>query len=251
MHGAARLTPEIVLAAYAEGLFPMAEARNDPSLYWISPDARGIIPLDAVHIPRRLARTIRSDRFHVTTDTCFARVIAACAEPATGREDTWINPEIERLYIALHEHGHAHSIECWLEDELVGGLYGVSLGGAFFGESMFSRARDASKVALAHLVARLRHGGFTMLDTQFITTHLASLGAREIPREAYLELLEEALAMPAQWPQSAYRPAPSGSLTASSLAPALGETGLTASVDATGGASWPGRLVLQLITQTS
>ena len=160
MHGAARLTPEIVLAAYAEGLFPMAEARDDPTLYWISPDARGVIPLDALHIPRRLARTIRSDRFTVTTDTAFSRVIAACAEPAEGREDTWIKPESEALYTAWHQRGHAHSSECWLADDLVGGLYGVNLGGAFFGESMFSRTRDASKVALAHLVARLRHGGF-------------------------------------------------------------------------------------------
>ena len=245
MHGAARLTPEIVLAAYAEGLFPMAEARDDPTLYWISPDARGVIPLDALHVPRRLARTIRSDRFTITTDTAFSRVIAACAEPAEGREDTWINPEIEALYTALHQRGHAHSIECWLADDLVGGLYGVNLGGAFFGESMFSRTRDASKVALAHLVARLRHGGFTLLDTQFITTHLASLGAREIPRETYLELLEDALSKPAYWPE------PSGSSMLSSVAPALGETGLTGAVEATGGAAWPGWLVLQLITQTS
>lgn len=245
MHGAARLTPEIVLAAYAEGLFPMAEARNDPTLYWIAPDARGIFPLDRVHIPKRLARTIRSDRFTVTADMAFRDVIAACAEPAPGREDTWINPEIEQLYVALHERGNAHSIECWYEDALVGGLYGVSLGAAFFGESMFSRMRDASKVALAHLVARLKHGGFELLDTQFITAHLASLGAEEIPQSEYLARLKRALGKKAYWL------APSGSSTVSSLAPLLGETGLTGAVEATGGASWPGWLVMQLITQTS
>lgn len=245
MHGAAHLTPEIVLRAYAEGVFPMAEARDDPTLYWISPDARGIIPLDGLRISRRLARTIRSDRFKVTADTAFREVIEACAAPAPGREETWINAEILSLYTALHKTGRAHSIECWQDESLVGGLYGVALGAAFFGESMFSRVRDASKVALAHLVARLRKGGFELLDAQFITPHLASLGACEISRDAYMARLRKAIAKEAYWL------APSGSGILSSLAPLLGETGLTGAVEATGGASWPGWLVLQLITQTS
>ena len=245
MHGAARLTPEIVLRAYAQGLFPMAEARNDPTLYWISPDARGVIPLDGLRISHRLARTIRSDRFTVTADAAFRRVMEACAAPAPGREETWINAEILALYTALHAEGHAHSIECWQDEELVGGLYGVSLGAAFFGESMFSLQRDESKVALAHLVARLRHGGFELLDTQFITAHLASLGACEIPRDAYLAHLGRAIEKQAYWP------APSGNSTASSVAPLLGETGLTGAIEATGGDAWPGSFVLQLITHTS
>lgn len=245
MHGTARLTPDLVLNAYAQGLFPMAEARDDTTLYWISPDARGVIPLDGLHVSRRLARTIRSDRFTVTSNVAFAEVIAACAAPAPGRDQTWINREIEELYVALHARGHAHSIECWRDGQLAGGLYGVKLGAAFFGESMFSRERDASKVALAHLVARLRIGGFRLLDTQFITAHLARMGAREIPRDVYLGRLSRAVATKAYWPE------PSGRCIASSLAPLLGETNLTGAVEATGGASWPGWLVLQLITQTS
>src|SRR6185437_6041617 len=158
MHGSAVLTPEILLHAYAQGIFPMAERRDDPELYWVSPEQRGIIPLDLFHIPKRLARTVRSDRFRVTADTAFAEVLRGCAEGVTGRPNTWINAEIMRLYTALHDAGRAHSIECWDDQRLVGGLYGVSLGGAFFGESMFSRERDASKVALVHLVARLKVG---------------------------------------------------------------------------------------------
>jgi leucyl/phenylalanyl-tRNA--protein transferase len=200
MHGTPRLTPEILLRAYAEGLFPMAERRGDPTLYWVSPEKRGIIPLDGFHVPRRLARTVRAGRFTVTADRCFPDVIRACAAPAPGREESWINDEIVRLYTALHSGGHAHSIECWQEDDLVGGLYGVRLGAAFFGESMFSRARDASKVALVHLVDALKRGGFTLLDTQFITGHLASLGAIEIPRTRYLALLQDALNREAIWP---------------------------------------------------
>lgn len=200
MHGTSKLTPEILLRAYAEGLFPMAERRGDSTLYWMSPDKRGIIPLDAFHVPRRLARTMRAGKFTVTADHCFADVMRACAAPAPGREESWINDEILRLYTALHAGGHAHSIECWRDGELVGGLYGVRLGAAFFGESMFSRARDASKVALIHLVDALRRGGFTLLDTQFLTGHLASLGAVEIPRLRYLALLHEALNRQALWP---------------------------------------------------
>ena len=249
MHGTSRLTPELMLRAYAEGLFPMAETRDDPTLYWISPDARGIIPLDRFHVSRRLARTIRSDRFTVTADAAFAEVLAACAAPAPGREDTWINAEIVSLYTALYEKGHAHSVECWHEGQLVGGLYGVALGAAFFGESMFSRMRDASKVALAHMVARLLQGGYELLDTQFITSHLASLGAMEIPRRAYMAKLKKAIAKKAAWP--AYCPAPSGSTMGASEALALGDTGFTGVEASTGGPSWPGSLVLQLITQTS
>ncbi|HJS45828.1 MAG TPA: leucyl/phenylalanyl-tRNA--protein transferase [Rhizomicrobium sp.] len=200
MHGTNRLTPEILLRAYAEGLFPMAERRNDPLLYWVSPEKRGIIPLDAFHVPRRLARTVRAGPFTVTADRAFVAVMMACAAPAPGRPESWINDEILRLYTALHAGGHAHSIECWQGGTLVGGLYGVRLGAAFFGESMFSRRRDASKVALVHLVEGLKRGGFTLLDTQFITTHLARFGAIEIPRERYLLKLQDALNREALWP---------------------------------------------------
>jgi leucyl/phenylalanyl-tRNA--protein transferase len=200
VHGTPRLTPEILLRAYAEGLFPMAERRGDPTLYWVSPEKRGIIPLNFFHVPHRLARTVRSGRFTVTADRAFPEVMMACAAPAPGREETWINSEILRLYTALHAGGHAHSIECWQAGKLVGGLYGVRLGAAFFGESMFSLARDASKVALVHLVDGLRRGGFVLLDTQFITPHLARFGAIEIPREQYLTKLGDALNREAIWP---------------------------------------------------
>lgn len=199
MHGP-RLTPELLLRAYADGLFPMAEKRDDPTLYWVSPDQRGIIPLDTFHVPRRLARTIRSGRFTVTADQAFTEVMQACAAPAPGREESWINDEILRLYTALHAGGHAHSLETWQDGELVGGLYGVRLGAAFFGESMFSRRTDASKVALAALVDGLKRGGFVLLDTQFITGHLARFGAVEIPREQYLMKLNYALSREAIWP---------------------------------------------------
>src|ERR1700710_1170232 len=160
MHGTPPLTPQIVLRAYAEGLFPMAERRDDPNLFWVSPEQRGIIPLDGFHVSRRLARTVRSDRFAVTFDYAFVDVMRACAAPVPGRDQSWINEEIVRLYTALHVTGYAHSVECWLDGALVGGLYGVNLGGAFFGESMFSRARDASKVALVHLVAQMKRGNY-------------------------------------------------------------------------------------------
>lgn len=200
MHGTPRLTPEILLRAYAEGLFPMAERRGDPTLYWVSPEKRGIIPLSFFHVPHRLARTVRSGRFTVTADKAFPDVMRACAAPSPGREETWINSEILRLYTALHSGGHAHSVECWQAGELVGGLYGVRLGAAFFGESMFSCARDASKVALVHLVEGLRRGGFALLDTQFTTPHLARFGAIEISRELYLAKLADALNWEAIWP---------------------------------------------------
>ncbi len=254
MHGSG-LTPQILLRAYAEGLFPMGERRDDPALYWVSPELRGVIPLDGFHVPRRLARTVKSDHFRVTTDKAFAAVMEACAAPAPGREQSWINSEILRLYTALAAGGHAHSVECWLGDELVGGLYGVTLGAAFFGESMFSRARDASKVALVHLVARLIGGGYTLLDTQFLTGHLARFGALEIPRADYLERLKDAIARPAIWPPDStvsYRPASSGSTTAPSLSDESGAAtlaGAAAAITALGTA--PGALVLQLIAQTS
>lgn len=191
-----KLTPEILLRAYAAGIFPMAEDRADPTLYWIDPEQRGILPLEAFHISRRLARKVRQDVYRVTIDVAFQEVIESCAAPARGRETTWINDEIIALYTGLAEMGHAHSVESWVDGRLVGGLYGISLGGAFFGESMFSAATDASKVALVHLVARLKAGGYTLLDTQFVTEHLATFGAIEISREAYHERLAMALRHP-------------------------------------------------------
>jgi leucyl/phenylalanyl-tRNA--protein transferase len=197
MHGRPRLTPEILLRAYAEGIFPMAESRDDPELFWVSPERRGIIPLDNFHVPRRLARTVRSDRFTVTADAAFSDVMRACASREAGREESWINDEILHLYTALHQKGHAHSVECWRDGALVGGLYGVKLGAAFFGESMFSLERDASKVALVHLVARLIQSGFELLDTQFLTAHLARFGTVEISRADYLKRLKRAIEKPA------------------------------------------------------
>jgi leucyl/phenylalanyl-tRNA--protein transferase len=199
MHGNA-LSPQLLLAAYAQGLFPMGEQRDDPTLYWVSPELRGILPLDGFHVPRRLARTVRTGQFTVTSNTAFAEVMQACAAPAPGREQSWINAEILRLYGALFAAGHAHSVECWQDGELVGGLYGVQLGAAFFGESMFSKARDASKVALVHLVEGLLRGGFVLLDTQFLTPHLARFGVVEIPRAKYLLLLQDAVRQQAIWP---------------------------------------------------
>lgn len=197
------ITPELMLRAYRAGLFPMAESRRGDRLYWLDPEQRGVLPLRrGFHLPRRLARTVLSGPYTVTANRDFAGVIAGCAASAPGREDTWINPEIERLFSALHRDGHAHSVETWLNGRLVGGLYGVSLGGAFFGESMFSRARDASKVALVHLVARLRLGGFTLLDTQFLTGHLAQFGCVEVPRLEYKRRLNAALEEPARWVSS-------------------------------------------------
>ena len=193
------VTPELVLRAYRAGLFPMAETRRGSRLYWLDPEQRGVLPLDRFHLPRRLLRTVRGGLYSVTSDQSFPAVIAACASSAPGREDTWINPDIERLFSALHELGHAHSVECWQDGVLVGGLYGVSLGGAFFGESMFSRARDASKVALVHLVARLRAGGYRLLDTQFTTSHLEQFGTEEVPRDDYKRLLAVAVDSPAHW----------------------------------------------------
>ena len=184
-----RLDPRLLLQGYAAGIFPMADSRQASELFWVEPRARAVIPLDSFHLSKSLRRTIRSGKFTVTIDRDFPAVITACAD----REETWINGDIERAMLALHGTGHAHSVEVWHEGELVGGLYGVKLGRAFFGESMFSRMTDASKVALAWLVARMKAGGFTLLDCQFMTEHLASLGAVTIPREAYVALLSAAL----------------------------------------------------------
>ena len=190
----------MLLTAYRLGLFPMADGRRSDRLYWLDPRRRGVIPLEGFHAPRRLARTVRQGRFEVGVNGDFDAVIAACAEPRAEDGDTWINDDILRLYRELHRKGAAHSIECRLEGRLAGGLYGVSIGGAFFGESMFSRARDASKVALVHLAARLRLGGYRLLDTQFVTGHLAAFGAVEISRTAYRSRLRAALAAKAELP---------------------------------------------------
>jgi len=187
------ITPHVLLKAYACGIFPMAESAEDPGLYWIEPDLRGIIPLDNFHLPKRLARIVRSDRFEVSIDSDFEAVIDKCAHPASGRQKTWINSRIRRLYGELFDLGYCHTVECRRDGELVGGLYGVRLGGAFFGESMFSFESNASKVALAHLVARLKAGGFELLDTQFVTDHLRQFGAIEIPRARYQAHLDSAL----------------------------------------------------------
>jgi len=191
---AIEITPEVLLKAYACGIFPMAESADDPALYWIEPQARGVLPLNNVHIPKRLARTIRSGVFEVRVDTDFEGVITGCAASRPGRRSTWINARIRQLYGALFDQGHCHTIETWYENRLVGGLYGVALGGAFFGESMFSTATDASKVALVYLVARLVFGGFTLLDTQFVTDHLRQFGTIELDKLAFHRQLERALA---------------------------------------------------------
>ncbi len=183
----------MLLRAYACGIFPMAESADDPQLYWIEPQARGILPLDAIDVPRRLARTIRQARFNVTFDTDFEGVIDGCAAPRPGRRSTWINGQIRSLYRDLYRQGHCHTVEVRLEGRLVGGLYGVALGGAFFGESMFSTERDASKVALVYLCARLIHGGFTLLDTQFVTEHLRQFGTIEIDKAEFQERLQDAV----------------------------------------------------------
>lgn len=197
-----RLTPDILIQAYAAGIFPMAESAGDPELFWVDPHRRGIIPLEAFHVPRRLRRVLRRGSFAVRVDTEFAAVMRGCAAASETRPTTWINDEIVHLYSALFERGAAHSVECWHDGELVGGLYGVSLGAAFFGESMFSRVTDASKVALVELVARLRRGGYRLLDTQFLTPHLAQFGAIEISRARYHRLLAEALRYRAVFPRN-------------------------------------------------
>lgn len=199
------ITPDLLLHAYASGVFPMAESRDDPEIHWIEPRLRGILPLDGFHISRSLAKVIRSSAWKVTVDRAFADVVRGCAD----REETWINGEIFALYSELHARGFAHSLEVWDQGDLIGGVYGVALGAAFFGESMFSRRSNASKLALAYLAHRLRAGGFTLLDTQFLTPHLASLGGIEIPKAEYQMRLQEALRREACFAPPDYWPEPS------------------------------------------
>lgn len=201
----AEITPDLLLRAYAMGIFPMAEARDDPEIHWVDPRFRGVVPLDGFHLSRSLARQIRMGGFRVTVDTAFSAVVEACAD----RPETWISHRIQRLYEDLQALGSAHSLEVWHEDRLVGGVYGVTLGAAFFGESMFSRRTDASKVALAYMVHRLRAGGFRLFDTQFLTPHLASLGGVEIPRAEYHRQLATALQQDADFAPADYSPSSS------------------------------------------
>jgi leucyl/phenylalanyl-tRNA--protein transferase len=193
------VTPSMLLRAYACGIFPMADSADDPALFWVEPKMRGVLPLDRFHVSRRLARTVRSDLFEVRIDTDFDAVIEACAAPQPGRQATWINEPIRRLYGELFRRGHVHTVESWRDGRLVGGLYGLKLGAVFFGESMFSEERDASKVALVHLVARLKSAGFALLDAQFLTSHLAQFGAIEIARDDYVKVLDAALAREAEF----------------------------------------------------
>jgi len=198
------MTPELVLSAYALGLFPMANDREDPTVHWIDPIRRGIIPLNRFHIPRRLRKSIRRQHFEIRVDHDFAGTIRACAEPTLERPRTWLNDEMIETYVELAARGHGHSIEVWRDNQPIGGLYGLTLGGAFFGESMFSRVRDASKIALVELVARLQAGGFALLDTQFITQHLRQFGAIEISRQAYRMRLQRAVAIRCRFPRAGY-----------------------------------------------
>ena len=244
----------LLLQAYANGIFPMSDARDDPDTFWIEPEFRAVMPLDGFRLSKSLAKTIRQDRFVVTSDTAFAQIIDTCAAPQADRQDTWINPDIQEAFCRLHSLGQAHSVECWSEGRLVGGLYGLALGRAFFGESMFSRATDASKVALAWLVARLKIGGFELLDCQFMTDHLESLGAIEMTQGAYLKLLEAALAKSVQ---SASGVASSGALAPGSdgnwgaLDGAFGSSVAVSDDFSSTGVSSPGKFILQALTQTS
>jgi leucyl/phenylalanyl-tRNA---protein transferase len=247
------ITPQVLLKAYACGIFPMAESAEDNALYWIEPERRGVLPLDRVHVPKRLARTIRRGSFEVKVDHDFEAVIEGCAAPRSGRRSTWINGRIRSLYRELFALGHCHTIEVWQDGALVGGLYGVHLGRAFFGESMFSRARDASKIALIYLVARLKYGGFTLLDTQFVTGHLARFGAIEVSRDEFQRSLEAALGgVVAQGSGSG-----SSGAAASSGGAGGASSGSAAGAGAAGAAfaALPegagGELVLQLVSQTS
>jgi leucyl/phenylalanyl-tRNA--protein transferase len=246
------IDPDLLLRAYSVGVFPMADSRDAGDIFWVEPKRRGVLPLDSFHLSHSLRKTLRSDRFAVTADCAFARVVECCAEATEGRPETWINTQIEEAYGVLHRNGHAHSIEVWPAGEvggvLVGGLYGVSLGGAFFGESMFSRTTDASKIALAHLVARLRVGGFALLDCQFITDHLASLGAIEIGRADYRVLLDAALG--AGVAAAAGGPAPA-SASGDFFAIERGTVPLPIDVASTVSGPISGCVIAQLLGQTS
>ena len=250
------ITPQVLLKAYACGIFPMAESADDNALYWIEPEHRGILPLDKVHVPRSLARTIRRGGFDVKIDHDFEAVIEGCAASRTDRRSTWINARIRSLYRDLFALGHCHTVEVWQDDKLVGGLYGVHLGRAFFGESMFSNARDASKIALVYLIARLRYGGFTLLDTQFVTGHLARFGAIEVSRQKFQRLLEDALGV-SQGSAGAAAGGAAGAVAAAPGGGAAGAAGVGAgsgsaagSFSALSGGVSPGG-VLQLVSQTS
>ena len=199
------ITPALLLRAYACGIFPMADSADDPTLYWVEPQLRGLLPLDSFYVPRRLARTVRGDHYEVRVDSDFQGVIDGCAAPRRGRQLTWINEPIRQLYGELFRLGHVHTVEAWREGRLVGGLYGLKLGGAFFGESMFCVERDASKVALVHLVARLKRGGFMLLDTQFLTEHLSQFGGVEVPRDEYVKRLDDALRRKADFGSAPHR----------------------------------------------
>ncbi|MCM8557400.1 leucyl/phenylalanyl-tRNA--protein transferase [Sphingomicrobium sediminis] len=240
----------MLLRGYAAGIFPMADSASAPDIFWVEPRERAILPLDRFHLSKSLARRLRSGRFEVTCDKAFGAVLGGCAD----RDETWINPTIARAVMGLHAAGHAHSIETWHEGELVGGLYGVQLGGAFFGESMFSRMTDASKVALAWLVARLKVGGFTLLDCQFMTDHLKSLGATTVPRSDYLQLLSEALSLGSEGSPSplASTGASVSSTSTSSSAPRFGAIDELLTERIPGGGAGPsGKLIAQLLGQTS
>lgn len=257
------IPPALLLSAYAQGIFPMADDAADDAIYWIEPERRAILPLDALHLSRKLRRKIAADHFSVTSDRAFGAIMDLCAQNAPDRPTTWINPVIHASYRALHAMGHAHSVELWQGDALVGGLYGVSLGRAFFGESMVSRARDASKIALAHLVARLRVGGFVLLDCQFMTDHLRSMGAVEMPQSAYLNLLQSAVfgeESPCGAAAGAAGAAVSGDWGAldAALASVAAGAGAGVAARAAGGAASPlgtgrspGQLIVQLLTNTS
>ena len=198
------ISPELMLRAYAAGIFPMAKSKSAETVFWVDPRERGILPLDKFHIPKSLRKTVRQNRFDIRCDQAFSQTLEECGRPTLGRRDTWINADIERCVNELHAMGFAHSVECWQDGKLVGGLYGISIGSAFFGESMFSRVADASKVALVDLVARLKLGGFRLLDTQFVTDHLERFGVIEIPTRDYLVLLEDALKCQAVFPVGAH-----------------------------------------------
>ncbi len=252
--GTRRLETALLLRAYCAGLFPMADTREADDVFWVEPRRRGIIPLDAFHLSRSLAKVLKQERFSHSRDLAFDAVIRCCAEDVPGRQQSWINGTIFDAYSRLHAEGHAHSIETWdSEGRLVGGLYGVRIGAAFFGESMFSRATDASKAALAHLVARLRFGGFRLLDTQFLTAHLASFGGREVKRARYLGLLDEAIALPADWAAldaGKPQPPPFAPLALPfGDAPGMGLLLPRLVADGAGGPS--GKRIVQLLSQTS
>ncbi|PHP17997.1 leucyl/phenylalanyl-tRNA--protein transferase [Sphingobium sp. IP1] len=248
------IDPLLLLQAYAIGVFPMSDDRQADDVYWVEPKRRAILPLHGLHLSRSLSKTIRQDRFRVTANRAFAGIVALCAEAAPDRPSTWINGPIERAYRHLHELGFAHSIECWDGDELVGGLYGVALGGAFFGESMVSRRTDASKVALAWLVARMRFGGFSLLDCQFMTDHLRSMGAQEISQRDYLQLLGVAVGDVPLGAGDAVLSAGSGAAAELAFAPLAGDAAagtLPLSPSLTVAGPLSGHSIVQLLTQTS